>query len=191
MIVPLGALVLLESCRQVALWSAGRGADQTLELAVNLSPRQFTAGGLVALVEAALDETGLPPERLSLEITESFLLEDAVEIRKSLADLKGVGVRLAVDDFGTGYSSLSYLKDLPVDTLKLDQSFVRNVAVAGPDRAIAEMVMRLGQTLGLRTVAEGIETDRQLETMQRLGCDVGQGYFLGRPVPSADLVLDP
>ena len=142
------------------------------------------------MVEAVLQETDLPPELLSLEITEDCLMEDEVEIRKTLADLKRVGVRLAIDDFGTGYSSLSYLKNLPVDTLKLDQSFVRNVAEGGPDRAIAEMVMRLGQTLGLRTVAEGIETERQLQTMQSLGCDVGQGFLLGRPVPSEQLVLE-
>jgi EAL domain-containing protein (putative c-di-GMP-specific phosphodiesterase class I) len=114
-------------------------------------------------------------------------MEDAVDIRHALESLKKVGVQLAIDDFGTGYSSLAYLRNLPVDTLKLDQSFVRHVDQDGPDRAIAEMVMGLGRTLGLRTVAEGIETTPQLQTMQSLRCDVGQGFLLGRPVPPEQL----
>jgi EAL domain-containing protein (putative c-di-GMP-specific phosphodiesterase class I) len=189
MIVPLGGLVLLESCRQVSRWRSELGG-RALELAVNLSPRQFGAGDIVAVVEHALNETGLDAGSLNLEITESSLVEDAVDLRDSLKGLRDVGVRVSIDDFGTGYSSLSYLSKLPVDTLKLDQSFVRHVAEGGSDRAIAEMVMSLGRTLGLRTVAEGIETERQLRTLQQIGCDVGQGYLLGRAVPSADLVLD-
>ncbi len=189
MIVPLGGLVLHESCRQVARWRAENGG-RPLELAVNLSPRQFGTGDIVAVVEGALKESGLDACALNLEITESSLLEDAVDLWDSLRGLREVGVRVSIDDFGTGYSSLSYLSKLPVDTLKLDQSFVRHVADGGSDRAIAEMVMGLGRTLGLRTVAEGIETERQLRTLQQLGCDVGQGYLLGRAVPSDVLVLD-
>jgi EAL domain-containing protein (putative c-di-GMP-specific phosphodiesterase class I) len=189
MIVPLGGLVLLESCRQVARWRAEHDG-RPIELSVNLSPRQFLSGDIVHDVEAALEETGLDAVALSLEITETSLVEDAVDIQDSLQGLRDVGVRVSIDDFGTGYSSLSYLSKLPVDTLKLDQSFVRHVAEDGSDRAIAEMVMSLGRTLGLRTVAEGIETDQQLRTLQALGCDVGQGFLLGRPVPSGDLVLD-
>jgi EAL domain-containing protein (putative c-di-GMP-specific phosphodiesterase class I) len=188
MIVPLGAQVLQESCRQLALWRDERG-HLPLEVSVNLSPRQLEAGDLVEVVEAALAEAGLEASSLSLEITETCLMEDAHEIRAVLRDLKRVGVQLAIDDFGTGYSSLAYLRDLPVDTLKLDQSFVRNVGTEEADRAIAEMVMGLGQTLGLRTVAEGIETPGQLRTMHELGCEVGQGFLLGRPSPPDQVVL--
>ncbi|MDQ1674160.1 MAG: hypothetical protein QOC98_2722, partial [Frankiaceae bacterium] len=186
LIVPLGAHVLVESCRQVAQWRAQHG-NAPLELSVNLSPRQFASGDLVDVVERALGEAGLEAASLVLEITETCLMEDAVDIRHALESLKKVGVQLAIDDFGTGYSSLAYLRNLPVDTLKLDQSFVRHVDQDGPDRAIAEMVMGLGRTLGLRTVAEGIETTPQLQTMQSLRCDVGQGFLLGRPVPPEQL----
>jgi diguanylate cyclase (GGDEF)-like protein len=188
LIVPLGTQVLLEACREVAGWRTP-GDEEAVELSVNLSPRQFAVGDLVGVVESALAEAGLDPRSLSLEITETCLMEDATDIRRTLRALKDVGVRLAIDDFGTGYSSLSYLRHLPVDTLKLDQSFVRNVAEEGPDHAIASMVMGLGRTLGLKTVAEGIETARQLQTLRALGCDVGQGFLLGRPVPPDELVL--
>jgi EAL domain-containing protein (putative c-di-GMP-specific phosphodiesterase class I) len=186
LIVPLGAHVLGESCRQVAQWRAQQG-NAPLELSVNLSPRQFASGDLVDVVERALDDAGLEAASLVLEITETCLMEDAVDIRHALESLKKVGVQLAIDDFGTGYSSLAYLRNLPVDTLKLDRSFVRHVDHDEPDRAIAEMVMGLGRTLGLRTVAEGIETTPQLRTMQSLRCDVGQGFLLGRPVPAEQL----
>lgn len=188
MIVPLGEQVLHESCRQLARWRAECG-NQPLEVSVNLSPRQFTGGDLVAMVLAAVADAGLEASSLSLEITETSLMEDGHDIRDALRELKQVGVRLAIDDFGTGYSSLAYLRDLPVNTLKLDQSFVRNVSAGGADRAIAEMVMGLGHTLGLRTVAEGIETASQLRTMRELGCEIGQGFLLGRPVPPEEVVL--
>jgi EAL domain-containing protein (putative c-di-GMP-specific phosphodiesterase class I) len=138
------------------------------------------------MVRQVLEELELDPSALSLEITETTLMEDLPGTTKALEDLKSVGVRLTIDDFGTGYSSLSYLKQLPVDCLKLDQSFVRHVE-SGPDHAIAGMVIDLAHTLGLEIVAEGIETRQQLETLCALGCDVGQGFHLGRPAPSEEI----
>jgi EAL domain-containing protein (putative c-di-GMP-specific phosphodiesterase class I) len=188
LIVPLGAQVLRESCRQVVQWRKLYPDAVPLKLAVNLSPRQIASGGVVALVRAALSDAGLDASSLSLEITETTLMEDLPGTTRVLGDLKDVGVKLTIDDFGTGYSSLSYLRNLPVDSLKLDQSFVRHVE-SGPDRAIAEMVINLAHTLGLETVAEGIETSEQLKTLCVLGCDVGQGYHLGRPVPSDEIEI--
>jgi diguanylate cyclase (GGDEF)-like protein len=188
LIVPLGAQVLREACRQLAAWRRSFPDTAPRNVAVNLSPRQVTSGDLVRLVHEVLDDVALDPSALSLEITETTLMEDLPGTTKALRELKKVGVRLTIDDFGTGYSSLSYLKQLPVDSLKLDQSFVRHVQ-SGPDLAIVEMVINLAHTLGLEIVAEGIETPEQLETLRRLGCDIGQGFHLGRPLPSQEIRL--
>jgi diguanylate cyclase (GGDEF)-like protein len=188
LIVPLGAQVLREACRQLAAWRESFPHTAPRNVAVNLSPRQVTSGDLVRLVHEVLDDVALDPSALSLEITETTLMEDLPGTTKALRELKKVGVRLTIDDFGTGYSSLSYLKQLPVDSLKLDQSFVRHVQ-SGPDLAIVEMVINLAHTLGLEIVAEGIETPEQLETLRRLGCDIGQGFHLGRPLPSQEIRL--
>jgi EAL domain-containing protein (putative c-di-GMP-specific phosphodiesterase class I) len=187
LIIPLGALVLEEACRQLARWRAtGRGP---LSVSVNLSARQVADIGLVGEVARVLVETGIDPSSLILEITESVLMEAAASTT-TLQRLKGLGVGLAIDDFGTGYSSLSYLKRFPVDSLKVDRSFIEGLGRDAEDTAIVAAVINLAHTLGLGAVAEGVETGEQLSTLKDLGCEVAQGYHLGRPVPAELVLLD-
>ncbi|WP_374353947.1 EAL domain-containing protein [Chitinimonas sp.] len=180
-----GNWVLNEACRQMAAWQA---AGLVLpRVAVNLSMRQFRHGDVPALVRAALNQHGLGPERLTLEITESLMMERADDTIAALGELDGMGVALAVDDFGTGYSSLGYLKRFPVSELKLDQSFVRDLSDDHEDRALASAVVRIGQSLRLTVVAEGVETVDQLEFLRAEGCEVAQGYLFARPMAAAQL----
>jgi len=151
-----------------------------------VSARQLREPGLVADVEAALDATGLAPECLVVEVTESLLLDDVDATVEALGLLRELGVRVAIDDFGTGYSSLSYLGQLPVDILKIDKSFVDGVADAG-DRSLVPTILQLSRTLGLRTVAEGVETAGQAASLAALGCPLAQGFLFSRPLPAADL----
>jgi EAL domain-containing protein (putative c-di-GMP-specific phosphodiesterase class I) len=154
---------------------------------VNLSPRQLQAPGLASEVAAVLEETGLPPEGLGLEITESVLMEyGAAAAIAALGELKALGVRLALDDFGTGYSSLAYLKRLPVDLLKIDRSFVAGLGRGAEDEALVEAMINLGRAFGLRVLAEGVETEEQFERVRSLGCDLAQGYHLARPLPEPE-----
>jgi EAL domain-containing protein (putative c-di-GMP-specific phosphodiesterase class I) len=152
---------------------------------VNISARQFQRPDeLVREVAQVLEETGLAPGSLVLEITESMIMEEAERNVDVLARLRGLGVQVAVDDFGTGYSSLAYLKRFPVDMLKVDKSFVDGLGENLEDTAIVEAVIRLAHALGLRTVAEGIETTGQLDQLRALGCELGQGYYFSRPLPA-------
>jgi EAL domain-containing protein (putative c-di-GMP-specific phosphodiesterase class I) len=146
--------------------------------------RQFRSPDLVGQVSQALSVTGLPPDALDLELTESLVMDNAEEFIAKLRALKSLGVQLSVDDFGTGYSSLSYLKQFPVDRLKLDKSFVRHVVTDTGDAAIAQAVVRLGQILGLAVTAEGVETEEQLAFLRRYGCDEAQGYLFSPPLPA-------
>lgn len=186
LIVALGAHVLREACRQYMRWF-DQGANPG-RMAVNVSGRQLRSGSLVALVKAVLEETGMPPESLELEITETFLVED-LAIVPILSDLKALGVRLSIDDFGTGHSSLARLKDLPVDKLKIDQSFVRGLSEEGDDQAIVRAIVALGGSMGLDVLAEGVETESQRHFLQSLGCEVAQGYLFSRPVAAGDVSL--
>ncbi|MCO8270619.1 EAL domain-containing protein [Actinoplanes sp. TRM 88003] len=181
LIVPLGRWVLREACAQLARWRAESPAAATLKINVNLSARQFQYAGLVDDVAGALHDAGLDAAALTLEITESMLMEDIETAKRTLHALRGLGVRLAIDDFGTGYSSLSYLKQLPVDVIKIDKTFVDDVDTDADDVALVDAVAGLGQALKMQTVAEGIETDAQWATLRRLGIDHGQGYLFGRP----------
>ncbi|WP_250007490.1 bifunctional diguanylate cyclase/phosphodiesterase [Actinoplanes sp. M2I2] len=181
LIVPLGGWVLREACAQLARWRAESPAAAGLKVNVNLSARQFQYAGLVDDVAAALDDAGLDPASLTLEITESMLMEDIATAKQTLHALRELGVRLAIDDFGTGYSSLSYLKQLPVDVIKIDKTFVDDVDTDADDVALVDAVAGLGQALKMQTVAEGIETDAQWATLRRLGIDHGQGYLFGKP----------
>jgi diguanylate cyclase (GGDEF)-like protein len=180
------AWVLEQACLQMRRWQA-----QGLQLefiAVNVSSRLFSRGELDLRVERVLRETGLDPAQLELEVTESAVMDDPQRAEELLVQLHHLGVRLAIDDFGTGYSSLARLKSLPVHKLKLDQSFVRGLPQDSADAAIARAVVTLGQSLGLRVLAEGIETEEQATYLREIGCDYGQGYWFGRPQPAEQLL---
>jgi diguanylate cyclase (GGDEF)-like protein/PAS domain S-box-containing protein len=182
LIVPLGEWVLKESCRQNKAWQA-KGLPP-ITVAVNLSGRQFLQKGLATCVAEILKETGLDAQWLGLEITESVALKDADYTLASLRDFRSMGLRLALDDFGTGYSSLSYLKRFPIQTIKIDQSFVRDLATDPNDAAIAAAVMALARSLKLTVVAEGVETEDQLEFLRAQGCRYVQGYLMSHPLPN-------
>jgi diguanylate cyclase (GGDEF)-like protein len=186
LIVPLGRWVLETACRQAAKWNRRRTAPDATPLfvSVNLSAREFAQADLVEDVAAILAKSGLDSSALELEITESVLMDQSEAGIRTLRRLRLLGVRLVLDDFGTGYSSLSYLKHLPLDTIKIDRSFVAGIDETA-DRSIVEAVVALAHGLGLGVVAEGIETERQAERLLELGCDLGQGYLFSRPVPAA------
>jgi len=184
LILPLGAWVLREACHQTFAWRTAAPELAHLAVSVNLSARQVAQADLVSMVADVLLETGLPPEALVLEITESVLMRDAEYVITVLRALKDLGVRLSIDDFGTGYSSLSYLKKFPVDILKIDHSFVDGLGVESDDSAIVQATINLAQSLGLETVAEGVETLMQATALQALGCKKAQGYLYSRPLPA-------
>jgi EAL domain-containing protein (putative c-di-GMP-specific phosphodiesterase class I) len=184
LIVPIGAWVIREACRTAARWHAEFDRDDLL-VAVNLSPRQLGATDLVDTVREALAETRLRPECLCLEVTESALMADVASARETLAELKSLGVLLAVDEIGVGHASLKQLKQLlPVDLLKIDKSFVDGVVTDAEDRAIVEAVIILAGSLGLSTVAEGVEHADQAAALRSLHCKLAQGYHFSRPVTS-------
>ncbi|HJU01616.1 MAG TPA: EAL domain-containing protein [Actinomycetes bacterium] len=184
----LGAWVLREACQQAAIWQqANPHRDKPLTLSVNLSGKQLQHAQVVDDVTQALRDSGLPPESLVLEMTESVLLDDSETVLDILGQLKQLGTRLAIDDFGTGYSSLSYLHRFPVDILKIDRSFVERLSHASDQAELARTIVRLGQSLQLQTVAEGVEDSAQFLALRRMGCDIGQGYYFGRPMPGDDM----
>jgi diguanylate cyclase (GGDEF)-like protein/PAS domain S-box-containing protein len=186
LIRPLGQLVMLEACRQAAAWDANDPA-RPLMMSVNVSGAQFDQSeDLPAFVAMVLADSGLSPDRLCLEMTESVLMNDTEENLALLVRLKSLGVRLAIDDFGTGYSSLAYLRRFPVDTLKIDRSFVERIGLPSEDAVLAGTIVQLGQSLGMSTVAEGIENDSQFLALRRMGCSRGQGYYFSRPLPAAE-----
>ena len=189
LIVRLGARVLELACVQTARWRAEHADLADLRVAVNLSARQLGDPGLVATVEDVLLRSGLPADALWLEITESMLMDDADGAIRVLQALRDVGLHLSIDDFGTGYSSLSYLRRFPVEELKIDRSFIVAMADSADDAAIVASIAALAHTLGLEVVAEGIETQEQLDSVRALGVDVLQGYFYSRPAAATD-VLD-
>jgi diguanylate cyclase (GGDEF)-like protein len=183
LIVPLGRWVIEEACRQLALWRAARSPLGQVRVCVNLSARQFADAGLVDLIADALRAFRLPGSSFGFEITESVLMEEAEDAVATLCRLKALGVHLAMDDFGTGYSSLSYLQLFPVDTVKIDRSFVARMGSDGGSDVIVAAVVGLARALGLDVVAEGVETDDQLHRLRLLGCGVVQGFLFGRPIP--------
>jgi diguanylate cyclase (GGDEF)-like protein/PAS domain S-box-containing protein len=186
LIVPIGAWVLEESCRQLAAWRA-QGRD--LWVSVNVSARQLGQVDFVAVVERALRETGVPAGSICLEVTETAVLRRPEMARRALEALRILGVRVALDDFGLGYSSLTHLKALPVDVVKVDRSFVADLVRSTEDRAVVEAVITLARRMGLTVIAEGVETEDQDELLRQMGCPVVQGYLYGRPAPAADVVL--
>jgi len=188
LIIPIGAWVMHEACRQLRRWQTKRYGGLQGAVEVNLSARQVDHPAIVATVENILTDTGLAPSNLTLEITESALMNDAAAALEVLHALKDLGVTLAIDDFGTGYSSLSYLQRFPLDILKIDKTFVDELGAAPEGSEIVAAVINLAHALGLQVIAEGVETERQLEELQRLDCDFAQGYLFSRPVPAHELV---
>ncbi|WP_382432837.1 EAL and GGDEF domain-containing protein [Giesbergeria sinuosa] len=187
LIAPLGEWVLRQVCQQGRRWlDAGLPA---VTLAVNVSPRQFQLTDLVASTRAVLAETGFPASHLELEITESALAERFEEVLKVLEGLQGLGLHLAVDDFGTGYSSLAHLKRFPIDVLKIDQSFIRDIPHHSDDMAISAAIIAMGHSMTLKVLAEGVETEDQLAFLVERGCDSYQGYLLSRPLPADEFAL--
>jgi diguanylate cyclase (GGDEF)-like protein/PAS domain S-box-containing protein len=182
LILPLGHWVLHQACIQLATWAA-QPEKAHLTVAVNVSARQFSLPSLVEEVLALIEYTGAPANKLKLELTESLLLENTEDIIAKMIALKAKGVGFALDDFGTGYSSLSYLKRLPLDQLKIDQSFVQDIVSDSNDAAIANTIVALGQSLGLSVIAEGVETAGQRDFLESSGCHAFQGYFFSRPIP--------
>ena len=181
LIVPLGEWVLRTACAEAARW------PDHVRLAVNLSPAQFRDRGLVRTVVSAIAASGLPAQRLELEITESVLLQDSAANMTMLHDLKALGVRISMDDFGTGYSSLSYLRSFPFDKIKIDQTFVRDILEDSDAMAIIKAVLDLGSSMGIVTTAEGVETLEQLNALRGQGCAEIQGYFISRPAPASEI----
>ncbi|HTU86584.1 MAG TPA: EAL domain-containing protein [Solirubrobacteraceae bacterium] len=183
LIVPLGTWVLRDACRRAVVWQRSRPSDQPLTLRVNVSARQLAQDSLKDTVAEVIDETGIDPAYLCLEVTESVLIEDPESSIRTLTELKKLGVKIAIDDFGTGYSSLEYLRRLPVDCVKVDRSFVRGVPDNEEDVAIVNAVIELGHALKLSVTAEGVETTEQLGNLQTAGCDTAQGFLFYRPEP--------
>jgi EAL domain-containing protein (putative c-di-GMP-specific phosphodiesterase class I) len=180
LIVPIGEWVLREACTQAARWQAL--GFPGFRIAVNVSPQQFQPGEFVATVRKALMDTGLRSDCLELELTERSLLHDGERTLAQFAMLKGLGVRMAIDDFGTGYSALAYLKQLPVDTLKIDQSFVRALATDPADATITSTIVQMAHALNLSTVGEGVETIEQMQLLASYGCNRMQGYLFSEGV---------
>jgi EAL domain-containing protein (putative c-di-GMP-specific phosphodiesterase class I) len=185
-IVQIGDWVLNEACRQLAAWRLE--ATPRFRMAINVSALQFERNDLVESVQKALYKHRLEARWLEIELTESLVMHDVAGSTRQLQKLRDIGVQVAIDDFGTGYSSLAYLQRLPIDRLKIDRAFIKDLG-GEPDTApLAQAIVALAHTLGMEVVAEGIETNGQLETLRLLRCEIGQGYLMGRPVPASELL---
>ena len=184
LILQIGKWVLQRACAQNVAWQ--HAGLPRIRVAVNLSARQFRAG-LLETVDSALKDAGLAPDCLELEITEGLLIEDPEAASAVLTQLKALGVHVAIDDFGSGYSSLSYLKHFPLDSLKIDRGFVRDLSIDADDASIARAIIALGHSLDLKVIAEGVETPQQLAFLRDHHCDVVQGYLFGAPVTADEM----
>ncbi|MCW8857964.1 MAG: EAL domain-containing protein [Kangiella sp.] len=184
----IGLWVLQEACRQMIEW--GKDGVEVGSLSVNISVHQIESGQLPQQVKEVLKDFGVAPERLFLELTESTIMQDPKQASIAMAEFKEMGVKLAVDDFGTGYSSMAYLKRLPLDRLKIDRSFIKDIGTDTNDEVICKAIVQLAKSLGLETVAEGVEEESQAEFLNGLGCDVAQGYLYSKPVPAQELTAN-
>jgi EAL domain-containing protein (putative c-di-GMP-specific phosphodiesterase class I) len=185
-IIGIGLWTLTEACGQMRAWNDAYRPGEPLEVAVNLSVRQLGSAALTADIATVIRAVGIDPRRVTLEVTESSLMHDPDRMIRRLDELRTMGLTLSMDDFGTGYSSLSYLRDLPIDVVKIDRSFVGGVARTDEEWALVTAIVRLAKSLGKRTLAEGVETPAQLAHLRALGCDLAQGYLFGRPLPAAE-----
>jgi len=184
-IVPIGKWALRTACLQAQKW-AEQGLPR-FRMAVNLSARQFMSASLLEDVMGVLEETDVDPRWIEFEVTESVMIRDPEQAVRLLRSLRAIGVRLTIDDFGTGYSSLSYLKHLPIDCVKIDASFVRGIPMDASDVAITDTILAMSSSLGLKVVAEGVETQDQMRFLERRGCDEMQGYYFSKPLPAEEL----
>ena len=184
LIVPLGEWVLRHACEQARIWR--EAGLPPFRVAVNLSPRQLQYPHVLKQVSQALERSGLDPSCLELEITESTILEHTDAVIGTLGALREMGISIAIDDFGTGHSSLSALQRLPVDVVKIDRSFVRDVITDANDASIVAAVIDMGQKMGLKVIAEGVETEEQMKLLQSMKCDFMQGYYFSKPLPPAE-----
>jgi EAL domain-containing protein (putative c-di-GMP-specific phosphodiesterase class I) len=182
LILPIGQWVLETACTQLKFWEQN-ALTRDLVLAINVSAKQFRQADFVAQVQATVQRHAINPMRLKLELTESMLLDSIEDIITKMNVLKEIGIRFSLDDFGTGYSSLQYLKRLPLDQLKIDQSFVRDLATDSSDKAIVRTIIAMAQSLSLDVIAEGVETEEQQQLLMNKGCTHYQGYLFGKPVP--------
>jgi len=178
----LGQWVLEAACEQIAAWGAHRQTAR-LSVAVNISARQFRQPDFVAQVLETVQNTGADPTKLRLELTESMLVENIEEVIDKMKELKSHGLKFSLDDFGTGYSSLAYLKKMPLDQLKIDRSFIRDILTDESSAAIAQTIISLSRAMRLPVIAEGVETEKQREFLLRLGCHAFQGYLFSPPLP--------
>jgi EAL domain-containing protein (putative c-di-GMP-specific phosphodiesterase class I) len=185
LIVPIGVWVLRKACAQSVAWR--RDGLPSIPVAVNLSPRQFADENLLKDIDDALADSGLASEHLEIEITESMVMHNVVKASATLSEIRKRGIRIAIDDFGTGYSSMSLMKKFPIDTIKIDRSFVRDIPHDEEDKAITKAIIGMGKALGLKIVAEGVETVAQERFLKAHGCDEIQGYLFSRPVPPESL----
>jgi EAL domain-containing protein (putative c-di-GMP-specific phosphodiesterase class I) len=190
LIVEIGRWVVREACRQAGGWAGGGRRRRPFMISINLSARQLADPELVPTVRSAIAAAGLAPRSVLLEITESLVVQHTDDVIGRLGALRSLGTRIAIDDFGTGYSSLAYLQQLPIDAIKIDRSFLAGTTAAG--QPVARSMVELGRTLGLLTIAEGVETAAQAELVNDLGCDLAQGYYYGRSMPAEkiDLLLE-
>ena len=186
LMVPIGEFVIREACRQAQAWQQARAGQSPISINVNLSGVQLQHPGLVAAVSLALEDSGLPPELLTLEITESVMARETDATARRLRQLRGLGVGLAIDDFGTGYSSLSYLRRFPIGTVKIDKSFVDEIGDDASSQALARGIVQLAHSLKTVAVAEGVETEAQMKRLARMGCDRAQGFFFARPMDARE-----
>jgi EAL domain-containing protein (putative c-di-GMP-specific phosphodiesterase class I) len=188
-ILPINRQLLYDACRQVRLWQAIFPSDPPLTINLNITPKQFAQPELASQIGSTLRETGLDPGCVNLEITETIAMGDAERSAIVLAELKALGVRLDIDDFGTGYSSLSRLQRFPVDTLKIDRSFISRIDTDPATHEIVRVIVMLAHGLRLKVVAEGVETQAQVDLLKSMGCELAQGYLYSKPVPAEAIEL--
>jgi EAL domain-containing protein (putative c-di-GMP-specific phosphodiesterase class I) len=187
LIIPIGRMVLFRACRQLRAWQAQFGLGPDVTMNVNLSGRQFSQPNLIDEVKSVVHAAGIKPGSLKLEITESVVMDNAERNISMLHEIKRFGVKIGIDDFGTGYSSLSYLHSFPIDTLKVDRSFVNRMATDREQYEIVRTIVSLAHSLDLDVVAEGIEEPEQHDRLADIGCEYGQGYLYSRPIPPVEI----